>query len=462
MCTYRSQVIESIFGSGILASRFVPLEYFHFAMSAQTALKDLWLAGNEGHLSAREQLKAWALREAWREVNDGKYGMNSWIAERVAKVGGGAPTNQSVKELLAKIDEDEDWFPGKQYGAKRGRKRVLTGAKALAIVNCAMAKRKKGGDPTYGHICGNCPDAVKNPETGKPVDKRAVYTVFKERCYDDEEHPENTWSNKPRLCRTALPAEMRLRRYNWAVWMLSLRHTAKWYFENLVWTDICNSVLPRTEKKAEEQALARKSGKVWVSEGCQQNDNNLRGDKRALKTNSWDTVRVWWAPVLTRGKLHVEILPENFAGDHIDGAAPLVSKVRAALNIRFQNTRAPRVVFVDRGCGFFNAGSGAITSEFKQALKEHSLVAFMGDDAARQPGSLQEMMLHETAVAWIRRGLTWTLPPKPWEETVADYTIRLKQVVRRINEEYNVEGLCQQLPERIQKLYEAEGGRLSK
>ena len=71
-------------------------------------------------------------------------------------------------------------------------------------------------------------------------------------------------------------------------------------------------------------------------------------------------------------------------------------------------------------------------------------------------------MLHETAVAWIRRGLTWTLPPKPWEETVAAYTIRLKQVVRRINEEYNVEGLCQQLPERIQKLYEAEGGRLSK
>ena len=382
-------------------------------MVAQASLKELWLAGKEGGLSAREQLKAWALREAWNDQNEGVYGMNTWIAERLTKVGGGAPTNVSVKDLLAKIDDDEEWFPGKQYGEKRGRKRVLTGVKALAVVNCAQAKKAKGGDPTYGHICGNCTEAVINPSTGKPVDKRAVYTVFRERCYDDEEHPENTWANRARLARTAITEQMRLRRYNWAAWMLTLRHTCEWYFMNLVWVDICNSVLPLTEKKAEEQALARKAGKAWMSEGSQHHDNNLRGDKRALKMNSWDTIRVWWVPVLTRGKLHVDILPDNFAGDHPDGAAPFVAKVRAALNIRFQGATPPRVLFVDRGCGFYNAGNGAITPEFKAALQEHNLTALMSDDAAQQPGSLQEMMLHETAVAWIRRGLTWTLPAKP-------------------------------------------------
>ena len=86
----------------------------------------------------------------------------------------------------------------------------------------------------------------------------------------------------------------------------------------------------------------------------------------------------------------------------------------------------------------------------------------MGDDAARQPGSLWEMMLHETAVSWIRRGLTWSLPPKPWEESVDDYTARLKAVVQRINSEYNVEGLCKELPLRVRDLHEAQGGRLGK
>ena len=33
--------------------------------------------------------------------------------------------------------------------------------------------------------------------------------------------------------------------------------------------------------------------------------------------------------------------------------------------------------------------------------------------ASHQPGSLWETVLLETAVSWIRRGLTWTLPPRP-------------------------------------------------
>ena len=52
--------------------------------------------------------------------------------------------------------------------------------------------------------------------------------------------------------------------------------------------------------------------------------------------------------MLTRGKLHVAFLPEDFAGDDPKGAAPLMAKVRAALNVRFQGTTPPRVVFTDR------------------------------------------------------------------------------------------------------------------
>ena len=132
--------------------------------------------------------------------------------------------------------------------------------------------------------------------------------------------------------------------------------------------------------------------------------------------------------MLARGKLSVVLLPADFPGDRPEGAEPLVAKVHAVLSARFRGASKPRTLFVDRGAGFYNAGTGGITPEFKAALADHGLRAVMGDDASQQPGSLWEMMLHETAVSWIRRGLTWTLPPKPWEETPTEFARRLRAV----------------------------------
>ena len=44
--------------------------------------------------------------------------------------------------------------------------------------------------------------------------------------------------------------------------------------------------------------------------------------------------------MLTRGKLHVELLGDNFPGETQEGAAMLVARVRAALNVRFQGPAA--------------------------------------------------------------------------------------------------------------------------
>ena len=85
-----------------------------------------------------------------------------------------------------------------------------------------------------------------------------------------------------------------------------------------------------------------------------------------------------------------------------------------------------------------------------------------GDDAPQQPGSPWDMTLHEAAVSWIRRGLTWSLPPRPWEESPIGYARRLRAVVRDINTHYNVEGLCRELPQRVLDLNAAQGGRLGK
>ena len=180
------------------------------------------------------------------------------------------------------------------------------------------------------------------------------------------------------------------------------RRTANWFFQRVVWTDICNSILPQTQKRHEEMILARKGHKGWGSSKTKRASKNLRGNKSKLKQKSWDSIKVWWAPILTRGKLHIEMLGESFPGEIPEGAAILVHKVRAALNIRFRGDDKPSIVFVDRGQGFYQPRGGKILPEFKAALEENELKAYYGDNAAAQPGNMQDILLHETTVSWIR------------------------------------------------------------
>ena len=208
------------------------------------------------------------------------------------------------------------------------------------------------------------------------------------------------------------------------------------------------------------QAHVRKGGKGWVSEGSQKKANKLRGPKESTKQNSWDALRVWWAPVLFRGKAHVEVLGSGFPGDVPEGCSPLLQRVRAAVNIRCQNADKPKTLFVDRSKAFYVTNSGVITGEYKQALSMCGFKAFMGDDASKQPGNIQELLLHETLVAWIRRRLAQTVPKKPWEETEEQYGQRLRGVVAYINENYNVAGLCDEVLDRVETLITEEGGKL--
>ena len=121
----------------------------------------------------------------------------------------------------------------------------------------------------------------------------------------------------------------------------------------------------------------------------------------------------------------------------------------------------PDIVFTDRGQGFFNIQTGKITEEYSEALRAHGLQAFMGTDASRQPGDLKEMMLHETAVAWITHRLKVTTPARAWEETPGAFGNRLKGACEYINNRYDVENLCRALPQRVRSLRDKEGGRLS-
>ena len=84
----------------------------------------------------------------------------------------------------------------------------------------------------------------------------------------------------------------------------------------------------------------------------------------------------------------------------------------------------------------------------------------MGDNARRQPGSLQDVLLHETTVSWLRKRLERSTPKKCWEETREAYGRRLKRCCEEVNKECDVEGLCKDFPKRMKRMGEREGERL--
>ena len=318
----------------------------------------------------------------------------------------------------------------------------------------------RGEEVSYSALVAASPEALKNPMTGQPFSKNVVYNLLKSECYDDPNDPDDTWTHETRHSQTALRPDIIAHRFRWAKWMQGLNHTVDLYFRHSVWTDICSYILPTTEKRHQEMTQARKGNKKWRSKGSKKVAKDMKGDKARLKQKSFDSVKVWWAPILSRGKLHVEFLGEEFPGEKPAGAAVLVEKVRKAINIRFPSTDQPDTIFVDRGIGFWSNPGGNITPAFKTAVSECEFKTFYGDDGWKQPGKLADLLLHETSVAWIRKKEAVCRMTQPWKETVPEFCTRLRQVVADINAEHDVDGLCRQLPKRLQMLADSAGERL--
>ena len=431
---------------------------------AQRTLSSLWTQAPDGHLTPWSQAKAWALNEVWSELHKDKlYGRNEWIAQRLYVKGPGKkhPTNAAISQFLKKVADDPDWFPGKigGSGSLGGRPPVLSQTNQRAIARSSMALKERGVEPTYPLIIAQCPNAARNPHTGEPVCKHVVYDILERLCYDV--HPDCPWTHLPRASKTALtPGDME-KRLKFGKYMEGLKHSAAWYSRHVVWTDVCNDVLPKTEKKATQQALARKGGSGWMSPGCQTLPCNLRGKKEDLKLCGSECVRVFWMPILARGKFHLELLGSAFPGDNTLGMAMFVRRLRAAINARFRDEQ-PDIVFVDRGGGFYD-GTGKITAEYQAALRENDFKAFHGPEASIQPGRSGDLWLHETTVSWTRERLKRTLPPDPWQEPEEAFGKRLKLAAEYVNKNYDVASLCAEMPERMRVLvHEKKGGKLRK
>ena len=420
-----------------------------------------------GTLTPLSQCKAWALAQAWEVVHqDTVHGRNTWIAGLVEVVTEDKrekqrPTEQAIGKLLAKAESDPHWFPGKRYGSKAGAKERIPGMNKATIARSAMSLKKSGVEPTYSSVLARNPKAATNPDTGQPISPYTMSRIFKEKCYD--EVPEDRWDHLPRSSGQPLTSQEINKRLSFGE-LMEGKHGAEWYFKHVIWTDICCDLQPLSKKKAQLQTMARKGGSGWQSKGCRGKSYNLRGDKGHLKIKqSKESRRVYWMPVLTRGKLHIELLGSSFPGDKVDAMPEFVEKLKKAVCLRFPSkSNRPNIVFVDRGEGFYKS-TGKITDEFASALRRHGLKAFHGKDAECQPGRSGDLWLHETTVSWIRERMKRSQPLEPWTESEEDLGKRLKAAAGYCNANFDVEGLCREFPERMRSLVEkTKGDRLSK
>ena len=200
------------------------------------------LGGTEGNMSALSQARAWALREVWREDGKPDYGMLTFIAGKVQKVGGGSPGKQAMSKFFKKLDDDPQWFPGKSTQETFGPSSVITPRNQATAARQFMALKKRGREPTYPNAVAVAADALRNPDTGEPVDKRRVYKIFETRCYDDPEDKTDTWKHRQRLMgKWALTDPQIEHRFTWSKIMLAKNHPAEWMYQKFVWRSLRNA-----------------------------------------------------------------------------------------------------------------------------------------------------------------------------------------------------------------------------
>ena len=119
-----------------------------------------------------------------------------------------------------------------------------------------------------------------------------------------------------------------------------------------------------------------------------------------------------------------------------------------------------RGFFTDRGTGMYSPG-GQIVGKYEEALRLGGWRSFFGADASKQAPDMGDMLLHETAVSWVRWRLRSIKPRSlPWEESDLQWKRRMQLAVEHANSKYRGSDLCHSFPARLQKCVDADGGRL--
>ena len=361
---------------------------------------------------------------------------------------------------------DPAWHPGKREPAreKPGPKPKLTKAKKLCIARSAMAlKSTQGVEPSVAAVVENCPSATLNPETEEPFTDKYILRVFRQYCFDDG--ADNPWDLHYPYQKTALPDWLKAQRLTWAKAIKQLKHTAAWFAQHVVWMDPCNTVVPGRPRSAFDATQASYGkDRRWMSKDKKAWSRNQRAAPYGGKQAQWGDKRIWWFVIVSRGVVHLCPMEEDWA-QTAQGMASMVDKLDGILRKMLgASAHVPRVVFTDRGPGFYQGSTGSICTAYKEALGRHEFRPFAGNNATWQPADMPDLFPHERVVSWVR--LYFKKHPfsrsADIDANCAAFLKTLKAAEKHINDNYDVAGVCSGVPAKVELLIEKKGERLPK
>ena len=409
-------------------------------------------------MPAKEQAKLWAVREVLKEMGE-KADQYQRMSQFVVTADGGHPDRRAVAKLFARIDKDPaGWYPGKRSD-KVGRPREMSEARMRAISKSMMAAKRRKVEPSYDLACALCPATTTNPRTGLPFSRPIINRILRTECYD--EGAKKPWEFTYGRQRRPLTDTARADRLEWAKRLKAEGRDAKWFYCNIIWIDLCSKVIPGNPKKAFEQMLARKNKrKRLMSPDAADKSQNMGGSKTAEKQCSWGDTRVWFGVAMARGKMAVAVFTNaDYPGENMRGAAMFIDRLPAMLDDMFgARSPKPRMIFSDRGPGFYHKTHGTITRDYDVACRRHGFKPWAGTNCKTgphaQPPDIADWLPHETAISWLRAGLIKSMATVPvaWEETPQEFERRLHGVAKSINSHFDVPGLCREVPERLDDL----------
>ena len=238
-----------------------------------------------------------------------------------------------------------------------------------------MAAKKKDEEPSVELAIARCPKATMNPTTGEPFSDWTIRQIMTEDCYDFD--PACPWRFQTKLQKVFLPDELKVARCAMATAILSQHRDPAWWFRNVVWFDPCASILPGSLLQYKRMRQAAAGSKAWASDDARRYSPNLRGPEQALKQKTWDGTKVNWFMVLAKGRVHVELMPQDWALDSA-GLAEFVRRLPGILRrLLGLSARLPKVVFTDRGTGMYSP-QGFIAGAYEQALADAGFKAYLG------------------------------------------------------------------------------------
>ena len=324
-----------------------------------------------------------------------------------------------------------------------------------------MAAKKKGEEPSPALALQKCFGAAKNPATNLPFSPKHIRRVLKEDCYDIT--PEQPWRYQRCLQKTWLTPDMRDQRLAWARAELHKNYSDTWHFDNVIWFDPNSKVKPGGPKKAAEQEQVQWGTKRYISNDAKEYSRNLRAKKYASTQKSWGDARFRYVVVLTRGKLHVEVMPDDWR-ETGDDLAKFVAKLPRILNDMLGRAAPkPKVIFTDRSPGMVIAKTGHATGPYLTAVQKCGFSLYTGPDASSQPSDIPDVLLHETAVALFKRDLSRERPCRPaWKETREEFVARVAKAAKETNRQCNLHRLCCGYKSRLQLVVDKKGDRLKK